>query len=207
MARQTQPQRLPRGRHGLTREQVLSSQRARMLAAIAAAVAEDGYVATSVASVIDRAGVSRETFYEHFANKEDCFMAAFDAGVDALLARIGAALEEPGPMLERLDRALAAYLDALAEEPELAYALLLGVYAAGPAALARRDLLQRRFVDAVGALLDTPTEAERFACEALVAAVSSMVTMRIGIGAFDELPGMREPIIALAGKLLHADSA
>ena len=71
---------LPRGPHRLAREEVLASQRGRMLAAIAEAVAEKGYAATTVADVVGRAGVSRKTFYEHFADKEECFLAAWDAG-------------------------------------------------------------------------------------------------------------------------------
>src|SRR6195256_1200113 len=85
-------QQLPRGRHRLSRDQVLASQRGRMLAAMAEAVAEKGYVGTAVADVIERAGVSRETFYEHFSSKEDCFLAAYDTGVEALHEVMGAAL-------------------------------------------------------------------------------------------------------------------
>ena len=74
----TLPARLPRGRHGLTRAEVESSQRDRLLDAMADAMSEQGYVATPVADVIKRAGVSRESFYELFSSKLDCFMSAFD---------------------------------------------------------------------------------------------------------------------------------
>jgi AcrR family transcriptional regulator len=63
--------RLPRGRHRLSREQVSESQRSRMLIAICEEMAERGYVETSVAAVIARAGFSRETLYEHLDNKID----------------------------------------------------------------------------------------------------------------------------------------
>src|ERR1700721_2340996 len=69
-------QQLPRGRHGLPREQVLASQRGRMLQAIAEAVADKGYARVTVADVISRAGVSRETFYEQFEDKEAAFPRA-----------------------------------------------------------------------------------------------------------------------------------
>src|SRR6266498_996015 len=58
--------RLPSGRHGLTRETIVASQRGRLLDAMAAAVAEKGYAETTVSDVVDRAGVSRRTFYEQF---------------------------------------------------------------------------------------------------------------------------------------------
>src|SRR3954463_12165075 len=83
---------LPRGRHRLTREEVLQSQRGRMLEAMAHAVLEKGYVHTTVADVLTRARVSRETFYEHFDGKEDCFLAVYDLSVDLLIETIAAAV-------------------------------------------------------------------------------------------------------------------
>ena len=78
--------RLPRGRHSLSREEVAATQRARLMLALTEAVGESGYAATSVADVIGRAGVSRQTFYEQFTSKLDCFLAAFDAACEILLA-------------------------------------------------------------------------------------------------------------------------
>ena len=65
---------LPRRPRGLTRDEVLASQRGRMIAAMAETVAAKGYAATTVADVVARAGVSRKTFYEHFADREECFL-------------------------------------------------------------------------------------------------------------------------------------
>src|SRR5256714_4119523 len=132
-------QQLPRGRHRLSREQVLASQRGRMLAAMAEAVAEKGYVGTAVADVIERAGVSRETFYEQFSDKEDCFLAAYDTGVEALLeVMVDAAAGSRASPEKRLDRVLSAYFAGLAAEPAFARAFLIEVYAVGPRALERR---------------------------------------------------------------------
>src|SRR5258706_9322051 len=63
------PSRLPSGRHGLTREAVVASQRGRLVDAMAQVVAEKGYPAATVADVGERAGGSRRTFYEQFADK------------------------------------------------------------------------------------------------------------------------------------------
>ena len=71
--------RLPRGPHALTREQVIASQRGRLIVAMAELVGRDGYAATTVANVLALAGVSRKAFYQHFANKQECFLAAYDA--------------------------------------------------------------------------------------------------------------------------------
>jgi AcrR family transcriptional regulator len=197
-------QQLPRGRHRLTREQVLASQRGRILAAVAESVAEHGFARVTVADVIARAGVSRETFYEQFADKEAAFLAALDAGAEGLLEILGAAISLPAAdPLERLDHTLKAYLTTLASEPSFAKAYLIDAYGAGPAATARRIELQARFVDVICEVLGiAPDDAsERFACEALVAAVSSLVTARIGTGRPGELPALREPLVALARRL------
>jgi AcrR family transcriptional regulator len=205
-------QQLPRGRHGLSREQVLASQRGRMLAAMAEAVAEKGYVRTAVADVIERAGVSRETFYEHFSDKEDCFLAAYDAGVEALLEAMDDAVvgSRAGPE-KRLDRVLSAYFAGLAAEPAFARAFLIEVYAVGPRALERRAELQRRFVATMAEIFGLESasrgSSERFACEALVAAISSLVTTRVGAGRLDELDELRAPLVGLAHRMVPAPSA
>src|SRR5690606_3521943 len=109
----------PRGRHGLSREEVASDQRARMLAAMVDAMAAKGYVGTSVADVIAGAGVSRETFYQQFGSKLDCFLAAF-AVAEARVAGALAAAAGDGAPDERAERAVTAYLDLLAAEPGVA---------------------------------------------------------------------------------------
>jgi AcrR family transcriptional regulator len=193
---------LPRGRHRLTREEVMASQRGRMLDAIAQAVADKGYARTSVADVISRAGVSRETFYQQFADKEDCFLAAFEASVEITQQSMtDALLGRPADPLARYDRAVRAYLDLLAREGAMARVFLIDVYAAGPRALRRRREVQARFVDLIADIFGAETPADRFACEALVAATSSMVTVRVAAGELDALPGLRAPLVSLARRL------
>src|SRR3954454_25305249 len=82
------PRPLPRGPHGLERDVVLASQRGRMLGAMAEAVASTTYAGTTVADVVAGAVVTRKTFYEHFRDKDECFLAAFDEGVDMVLEPI-----------------------------------------------------------------------------------------------------------------------
>jgi AcrR family transcriptional regulator len=134
------PSRLPSGRHGLSREAVVASQRARLIEAMAQVVAEKGYPATTVADVVERAGVSRRTFYEQFADKEACFLAAYDVGLCAILGRIVEAVEaDPGSGWRARARAgVEAFLALLASEPAFAQALQVEILTAGPAALDRR---------------------------------------------------------------------
>jgi len=143
----TSPRPLPRGPHGLERDVVLASQRGRMLSAMAEAVAANTYGGTTVADVVAGAGVSRKTFYEHFRDKEECFLAAFDTGVDLLFEAIVQAQPPEGdPTWIGLARVRArAYLETLAREPAFARTFLIEVFAAGPRALERRADVLRRF--------------------------------------------------------------
>jgi AcrR family transcriptional regulator len=142
--------RLPSGRHRLSREAVRESQRGRLLFAIAQIVAERGYAAATVADIVDRASVSRSTFYEQFPDKEACFIAAFDYGVEFVLERMQRAADqlESGDWRARVRAELSTYLTVLARDPAFARALHVEVLAAGPVALARRaqilDLFSRR---------------------------------------------------------------
>jgi AcrR family transcriptional regulator len=190
---------LPRGRHGLPRETVIASQRDRILTAMAQAMTENGYVGTSVAAIIKRAGVSRETFYEQFRSKEDCFEAAYERAVRLLLDGIEAAIEaSPETTREqRIEAMLGAYLDVLAAEPADARLFLIEVYAVGPQALVRRGDVQEAFVIMVADILGAHTPEQHFACQALVAAISAMVTARVAADDPDGLRALREPLLGL----------
>lgn len=141
------PRALPRGRHAAARRVVLASQRGRLLEAVAACVADRGYQATSVADVIARAGVSRKTFYEHFADKRDCFLAAWRLSVDALVAEMLESAERESEWTARLRAGTRAFLQLLAAEPEAARSFVIGVLGAGEEALEARSAVQRRFAD------------------------------------------------------------
>jgi AcrR family transcriptional regulator len=164
------PRALPRGPHRLAREEVLASQRGRLLDAIAEVVSERGYGAATVADVIEHAGVSRKTFYEHFRDKEQCFLAAYDAGVEVLMATMRAAADP-----------IAAYLETLAAEPAFARTFLIEIAAAGPRALARR----RDVHDAFAALIGDRPEAL-----AVVGALNEIVTREVAAGRTAELPAL-----------------
>jgi AcrR family transcriptional regulator len=143
-------ERLPSGRHRLTREAVVESQRGRLVYAIAQVVAEKGYAATTVADVVDRASVSRSTFYDQFPDKETCFLAAFNYGAEYVLGRMRSAWESLGPDRDwrsHVRSDLETYLDVLASEPAFAFALHVEVLAAGPAALARRAEIMALFTE------------------------------------------------------------
>jgi AcrR family transcriptional regulator len=130
---------LPSGRHGIPREDVVRSQRLRLLNAAIAVAGASGYPAMTVTAVIGGAGVSRKTFYELFADREDCFLAAYDLVAQRALAGMNAAYAIDAPWPERLRAALAWMLQALAARPHEARIAFVEVLGAGPRALDRRD--------------------------------------------------------------------
>ena len=134
----TRPKRLPRGRHGLSREAVEADQRIRIITGLAESVRTRGYLDTSVATIIKTAGVSRETFYHLFESKLDCFMGAFDFMAEMLLGHLEKVASAKGEPIERFESALSAYLEALALDPGFARLLLVEVFAAGEDAMERR---------------------------------------------------------------------
>jgi AcrR family transcriptional regulator len=123
---------LPGGHHGLSREQIVDSQRERLLAAIVEQVAANGYRGTTITEVVKAASVSTRDFYELFEGKEDCFLAAFDVVCDHLEDLIGkaAAVEDDWP--HRVIAALRAVLEFFAAEPGLARFCLLEAVSATP---------------------------------------------------------------------------
>jgi AcrR family transcriptional regulator len=130
--------RLPVGRHALPREFVVGSQRDRMLDAMAQICAAGGYGAATVEAVIARAGVSRRTFYDQFKDREECFLAAYDAVLAQFLERVLAAYGQAGPdWPERMRAAIAALLSFLAADPAFARMCIVEVLAAGERALDR----------------------------------------------------------------------
>jgi len=140
---------LPRGgRHALTQQAVADSQQRRMLMAVASAVKQHGYAATTVAHVIALAGVSRRTFYEQFAGIEACFLAAYEDGARRLLDATRAALVgvAAAGWRERSRLAVTAYLRELANEPDAAWVYSVDVMGAGPAALGKRDWVLAQWV-------------------------------------------------------------
>jgi AcrR family transcriptional regulator len=123
---------LPGGHHGLSREQILESQRERLLAAIAQEVAARGYRGTTITEIVKRASVSTRDFYQHFDGKEECFLAAFDAVRDHVESLIAAAVAERPDWPHQVIAALRAALDFFAEEPDLARLCLLEPVSATP---------------------------------------------------------------------------
>lgn len=142
--------RFPSGSRKLPVELVRAIQRERLIAAMLDAAATRGYRETNVQDVIERAGVSRPTFYEHFTNKDDCFLAAFDAGARRLRSRVANAAGKGEDWRGRVRLALAAVLAFAGVEPQTARTLIVEARAANGEAPQRRIEL----LDGFAACLD-----------------------------------------------------
>ena len=142
-----------RGRHAPPPEVRLPLQRDRLLRAAAVEFAQRGYGASSSESISRRAAMSKATFYEHFANKEECMFALFDRASEVVLGSMAAAVRNApaGDAAGRMRAGARAFLSALAENPEFAHTLLVEIIGAGPRAAARRDQTLQAFADAIDA--------------------------------------------------------
>jgi AcrR family transcriptional regulator len=144
-------------------------------------VSEEGYQATSVSKLVASAGVSRNSFYEHFANKEECFLAAYDATVEEAMTWVRASSHPSDDWHTRLEAGFAAFLGFAAAEPALAWVCVVEVLAAGPRALARRDEAMRAFAGFLdrGRAEDGAEEIRPLLTEVVVGGIYEIIYTRI----------------------------
>jgi AcrR family transcriptional regulator len=131
--------RLPTGAHGLDPEEVRRDQRERLQTALIELIAERGYQAVRILDLTKLARVSRPTFYSLYADKEELFLAAYDEIVQRTGRTIMAAYRAQGSPGERLRRAIRAFAELAAAEPDAVSLMVLGALGAGPRALERRN--------------------------------------------------------------------
>ena len=198
---------LPRGRSGLPLPAVRASQRERLLRAVIAAVSESGYLPVTVADIVRRARVSRVAFYAHFADKEDCFLAATAEGRELMIDRIVSATRalpaEAGDE-EVLRVALRAYLAFLAGEAAFARVFYLHMPTAGPRAVDRLDAAPGLFADLTERGHRRARERHRRwppvpaeAYLALAGGTAELVRSRVRVARTDELPELEETLVSL----------
>lgn len=197
--KKTQPQSLPRGRHGLPRELVVENQRARLISSMIETVAELGYGKATIAQVIKRAKISRRTFYESFANKEDCYRAAYEASFEYLRDQAVTAVDAAEwPASVRVG--LEAMLESLATHPKLASFFLVSPASVGDEVAARHHLAMRELVEALlaGAPKATASAvAAETRVEALAGGLSRLTAVKINAGRSGELPALLPDLVEL----------
>jgi AcrR family transcriptional regulator len=161
------------------------------MAALAESVSVRGYAGLTVEDVIARAGVSRRTFYDQFANKEDAFLAAYDEVTAQLLENIDVALRSAEDFADAVERCLEAFLYYLAVEPAFAHMCMVDVLAAGQSAIDRRNAVMQRFLELFELgerTLENPPPP--LTSELVVGAIHAVAYARIAEDRTAELPAL-----------------
>jgi AcrR family transcriptional regulator len=167
---------------------VTTSKRQLILDGMLEAVGREGYEATSVRTVLDRTGAYRQAFYDNFTDKDDCYLQAYDAGVERVEALVVAAAADEETWQGRLRAGLGALLDFLDAEPDIGRALIVEVHAAGPEALAKRAAVMRQVSNYLDQARDVPGEDESppaIAPEGIAAGIHAVIHSRLATGSGD----------------------
>ncbi|HYJ21129.1 MAG TPA: TetR/AcrR family transcriptional regulator [Solirubrobacterales bacterium] len=167
---------------------VTSSKRQMILDGMLEAVGADGYEHTSVRTVLDRTGVYRQAFYDNFADKDDCYLQAYDAGVERVETLVLTAAAAESNWEGKLRAGLGALLDFLDAEPDIGRALVVEVHAAGPEALAKRTAALARinhFLDQARAVAGNSQSPPPIAGEGIAAGIHAVIHSRLSAGGTD----------------------
>jgi AcrR family transcriptional regulator len=206
---------VPRGRHAPPLEVRLSTQRRRLFGAAADVFAQIGYADASAEAIAREAGMSKATFYEHFANKEECILALFDeAATEVMRAMAEAAYTAGDDSRERWRDGTRAFLGMLAEHPAWAQTLLVEILGAGERGAERRDRILSAFaqvLDAENAAAAKAGVVPRFASPhdafAVVGATVELVSRQIRLGIPQDVRELEPLIERLASGLLAVPAA
>jgi AcrR family transcriptional regulator len=190
---------------------VAESQRTRLMDAMQALCHEVTYANVKIGDVTARARVAKRTFYVHFVDKEDCFLAVYErveAQMFETIAQAAAAHEGPR---ERIEHAIAALLGAMTDDPSAAHIFVLESSAVGPRASARRMLTLHRFADLYIALhavvmerYPTPTPMSRIRAFAVVGAIEMPIATILREDGADALPAIASEISEAVYTLVYS---
>lgn len=190
--------RLPPGRHGLPRDFVAQNQRDRLTAGMIAAVGERGYHAATISGISKAAGVSRRTFYTYFDSKEDCYLATYDTIVDHLF-KVGAeAADVERSWPKRVRAALAAVLQALAANPDLArFTLIEPQRTGGKIAERLRTATEPALAELDRGLPKRVKAPSREVQNALLAGMVALIARSVEAGEGERLEGLLPELVEL----------
>jgi AcrR family transcriptional regulator len=129
--------KLPRGRSAAAPEAVAGAQRERILAAVATLARSKSFTAMTVADIVKSGSVTREAFYSLFRSKEDAFLAAQTAGLEASISTTAASFFTGENWPARVWDGLEGLLGFVAKQPDLVYLDVIESYSVGAAAIRR----------------------------------------------------------------------
>jgi AcrR family transcriptional regulator len=193
--------RLPRGPHALTREQVSASQRGRLLVAMAELVGHDGYAATTVADVLAHAGVSRRAFYQHFANKQECFLAAYDAIAAEGRREVARAYEAAESPAQAAQLAIAKLFERAIQNPGGVRVALIDAGVVGQAGIQRRERLLSEYEGVLIDMLGLPPVAGTVpnpVLRGIIGGLTGVLYSHLRSDRLEELTGLVPDLVAWA---------
>lgn len=193
--------RPPPGRQRLSREFIARHQRARIVNALAEETMERGYRAVTVADIVRRAGIARNTFYDNFSSKEDCFLATQDFAVEESLTRVVEAAAEVEGWEERMIAGLGAFLKYVSAEPALARTCIVEALSAGEAAQARYEQSLQAFVPLVRTGREHSDHGEDLPDtleEAIVGGIFWVIYQRIVLGEAERIESLLPELVDFA---------
>jgi AcrR family transcriptional regulator len=160
-----------------------AGHRDRLIAALAVSIREKGYRDTTVADIVRLARTSRRNFYEHFEDRDGCFLALFDATNQTMLEEIAAAVDAELTLDEQVDCAVEAYIANVTAQPALYASFVRELPALGEAGARRGQATLERFAQMLVGLVD----AGRRAHSDFLAPALDMDTAIITVGGLREL--------------------
>jgi AcrR family transcriptional regulator len=178
------------------RRRTPEAHRQRAVAAMADAVGEHGYAATTVEDILSRAGMSRRTFYQLFSNREECFLATYDVALEEAMERLALAHGGNGRRWPgQVEVALSALFEYLAAEPGLARVWLVEAPSLGAAGIERHERTMGKLAERLAGLRsdgggESANGQATVRFEASVGAVHRVVQARLLAGRAEELPDL-----------------
>ncbi len=206
---------LPKGRHGLTREQVAASQRSRLLQAAVELGTQRGFASLTLTDIVHRAGVARSTFYEYFKDKEHCYLEAFDYAAERVLERVLTIGPLPaGAYTSPVHAYIAVLLELAVEEPGLVRLVAADAEVLGPVAAQRQRAITQRLAGGLVSLRDyvrrehpelAPISQVR--ALAIVGAITEVLQHTLHTSGIDSLAALQPELATIVLALLEAPPA
>jgi len=188
------------GRDCLSHEQLSGIQRTRLLTAMAQVCAEHGAANVTVAHIVERAGVSRRTFYELFSDREACFLACLDDGFARIAARVVPAYEQSGEWQERVRASLIELLSFVDGDPVMGRFVIVETLGGGCEALRRRERVLGIVIDAIDeGRLEAKADSmpTRLTAEGVVGGVLSVLHGRLLAREWDSFLELLNPLMSM----------
>jgi AcrR family transcriptional regulator len=192
---------LPPGEHNLPRGFVSHNQRERIFDAIARCTATNGYPELGLEAIAAEASISLQTFYQHFANKEEAFLATYEVGHAKAVAAVSHALDLRLPWAKNVKIGARALLQFLASEPAYAHLACVDVLIAYPRLARRLEQANHSYAELLDFRIDTQAPSRmpsQIVGEAIIGGIFELIHDTILQGHTNQLPNLTKQVSYIA---------